>query len=88
MGAALLLGFQVFSAMYVSYEADHDCSGDGCQVCAQIQHCVANFQLTGSGLPSDPPQTGISPTFEGIEPVAAVELPSLTLISLKVRLNN
>lgn len=88
VGAAILLGFQVFSTAYVVHEADHECSGEGCPVCVQLQQCVANFQLAGSGLPSDQPQIGVPPTFEGIAPVAAVELPSLTLVSLKVRFNN
>ena len=88
VGAAVLLGFQVFSTAYVIHEADHECSGEGCPVCVQLQQCVANFQLAGSGLPSDPPQIGVPPTFEGIDPVSVVELPSLTLVSLKVRFND
>ena len=88
VGAAFLLGFQVFSAAYVAHEADHECCGEGCPVCVQLQQCVDNFQLTGSDLPPDPPHTGIPPTFEGIVPVADVELPSLTLVSLKVRFND
>ena len=88
VGAAFLLGFQVFSAAYVAHETDHDCCGDGCPVCVQLQQCVANFQLAGSGLPSEPPHIGIPPTFEGIAPVADVEWPSLTLVSFKVRFND
>ena len=88
VGVAILLGFQVFSAAYVAHEADHECSGEGCPVCVQLQQCVANFQLAGSGLSSNPPQIGIPQTFEGIAPVSVVELPSLTLVSLKVRFND
>ena len=88
VGGALLLGFQIFSAAYIAHEAEHECCGHGCPVCVQLQQCVAYFQLAGSGLPSDPPQIGIPPTFEGIAPVAVVELPSLTLVSLKVRFND
>ena len=88
VGAALLLCLQTFSAAYLVHESDHDCCGEECPVCLQIQQCFANFQLTGSGLPSDPPQIGVPPTFEGIDPVSVVELPSLTLVSLKVRFND
>ena len=88
VGAAFLLGFQVISAAYIVHEADHECCGEECPVCVQLHQCAANFQLTGSGLPSDPPQIGVPPTFEGIDPVSVVELPSLTLVSLKVRFND
>ena len=50
VGVAILLGFQVLSAAYVAHEADHDCCGEECPVCVQLQQCLANFQLTGSGL--------------------------------------
>ena len=53
VGVALLLGFQILSAVYVAHEADHDCSGEGCPTCVQLQQCVANFHLTGSGLEAD-----------------------------------
>ena len=53
VGVALLLGFQVLSVIYVAHEADHDCSGEGCPTCVQLQQCVANFHLTGSGLEAD-----------------------------------
>lgn len=53
VGVAVLLGFQVLSTGYVAHEADHDCCGDDCPTCVQLQQCVANFHLTGSGLEAD-----------------------------------
>ena len=53
VGVALLLGVQAFSTVYIAHEADHDCCGDDCPICVQLQQCVANFQLTGSGLETD-----------------------------------
>ena len=53
VGVAFLLGIQVHSAAYIAHEADHACSGEGCPICIQLQQCVANFQLTGSGLEAD-----------------------------------
>jgi len=88
VGVALLLGLQAFSTAYLVHESDHQCCGDGCPVCLQLQQCVANFQLAGSEMPSEPPHIGIPPTFDGMSPVAVVELPSLTLVSLKVRFND
>lgn len=53
VGVAFLLGCQIFSVAYIAHEADHDCNGDDCPICVQLQQCVANFQLTGSGLEAD-----------------------------------
>lgn len=53
VGVAFLLGFQILSAAYIAHEADHDCSGEECPICVQLQQCIANFHLTGSGLEAD-----------------------------------
>ena len=37
---ALLVAFlMLFSALFIALEADHDCCGEGCAVCAQIRAC-------------------------------------------------
>lgn len=37
---ALLVAFiMLFSVLFIALEADHDCCGEGCAVCAQIQAC-------------------------------------------------
>ncbi len=37
---ALLAAFiMLFSVLYIALEADHDCCGEGCSVCAQIRAC-------------------------------------------------
>ncbi len=37
---ALLVAFiMLFSVLFIALEADHDCCGEGCAVCAQIQVC-------------------------------------------------
>lgn len=37
---ALLVAFIMLSSvLFIALEADHDCCGEGCAVCAQIQAC-------------------------------------------------
>ncbi len=37
---ALLVAFlMLFSVLFIALEADHDCCGEGCAVCAQIRAC-------------------------------------------------
>jgi len=87
VGVALLLGFQVLSAVYVAHEADHDCSGEGCPTCVQLQQCVANFHLTGSGLEAD---TAVVPlpivAADRIIPVD-VALSNRSLVAQKIQFN-
>ena len=87
VGVALLLGFQAFSTVYIVHEADHDCCGDDCPICVQLQQCVANFQLTGSGLETD---TATVPfpivAADRIIPVE-VALPNRSLVAQKIQFN-
>jgi len=87
VGVALLLGVQALSAAYLAHEADHECHGDHCPICFQIQHCIANFQLIGSGLESEPMRLEAPVASSDVFPVAAVKPPRITLISLKVRMD-
>ena len=48
--AAFVLTTIAFSSLFVSAEADHDCHGQDCPVCQEMQACVANFQLLGTSL--------------------------------------
>ncbi|MBQ3097635.1 MAG: hypothetical protein IJI54_02570 [Kiritimatiellae bacterium] len=86
-GVALLLGFQTLSAIYITHEADHDCNGDDCPICVQLQQCVANFQLTGSGLEADAASVSL-PVFaaDRIIPVD-VALPNRSLVAQKIQFN-
>ena len=50
--AAFVLATLAFSSVLVTVEADHDCHGQDCPVCLEMQNCVANFQLLGSSAAS------------------------------------
>ena len=38
------------SALYMALEADHDCPGDDCLICARIAVCLRNFTTLGVTL--------------------------------------
>ena len=83
--AAFVLATIAFSSVFVTVEADHDCHGQDCPVCLEMQACVANFQLLGSSAAS-----GESPlpatTLSTVETVpCARRAPATTLLSLDVR---
>ncbi len=35
----LVACIMLFSVLFIAMEADHDCCGEGCAICAQIQAC-------------------------------------------------
>ena len=47
---ALLL-FLLLSSYFIAYEADHDCSGENCPVCALLQISENNLRQLGGGAP-------------------------------------
>lgn len=42
--AAILAAVMLFSVLFVAAEADHDCSGEDCAVCFQINICVKTLE--------------------------------------------
>ena len=87
VGVALLLGFQILSTAYIIHEADHDCCGEGCPVCVQLEQCVANFQQTGTGIEADTAVVSL-PVFAADAAIPAeVQPQSLSLVAQKVQFN-
>ena len=84
----LMLFIMLFSAFYIADEADHDCTGESCPICACIQQCENTLHQIGNGIAF---QIAI------IIPIVLMSVcelfldcvfPHETLISKKVRLNN
>ena len=47
--SVLMLGVVLFSACFIIIEADHDCSGEQCPVCAAIRLCECTLRLIVGG---------------------------------------
>ncbi|MCR5090979.1 MAG: hypothetical protein K6C08_15885 [Oscillospiraceae bacterium] len=86
--AVLLVFAMLFSALYIALEAHHECTGEGCAVCAQIRACMELLcqLLTAAAvlMTADPlcPDAG-----EACRPLPH-HCGSDTLISLKVKLSD
>lgn len=50
-GAYLLLSL-IFSSLFITVEADHDCIGYDCVICFQIRSCLNGLQQTGTVVPN------------------------------------
>ena len=86
--ASLLLILSVlFSAFYLVAEADHDCAGRDCPVCACIQQCANTLKqirttLAGHFLPAV-----LTAAVALLTWIFCGHLFSRTLVSQKIRLN-
>ncbi|MBQ7433527.1 MAG: hypothetical protein IJV50_08760 [Lachnospiraceae bacterium] len=84
----LFLSVMTLSIFYIVREADHDCTGEDCPVCAMIQTAEQTLQFLG---------TGMVPVVWLLVPVLFLFLKKRmeetgivcrTLVQQKVRLNN
>ncbi len=84
----LMLFIMLFSAFYIAAEADHDCTGEDCPICACIVLCENTLHQIGTGGSSL--AAVIIPIFFLLVSVFLFAVPFLqeTLVSRKIRLNN
>ncbi len=47
--ACIIVLFIFASVFFIAHEADHDCTGEDCPVCALIMQCENNLKQIGSG---------------------------------------
>lgn len=86
---AVFIAFTVFSVFFVAAEAGHDCSGDDCPICFEIQVAEQNVKLLSLALCA----AGVSLARHCFASKISFKNSYQTsfnnsLISLKTRLNN
>ena len=86
--AAVLTVVMLSSAVYIAVEADHDCSGEDCAICHQIDACLNSlreFSLAGVAAAII---TAFTYTLCKAVLPCTETIGTLTLVSLKVKLSN
>ena len=84
--AAVLLLTLVFSAFLLAVEADHECSGEDCSVCALLQLCETLLRRLEGSVAA---LAAVSLLFCVLSLCVPVSSPApSTPVSRKVRLNN
>lgn len=78
----------VFSVFFIAEEADHDCTGEDCPICAEIRVC-ANVLGSAAIVPAATAVCSILP-LPFIQPQRCydTEVHRATLVSLNVKLSN
>ena len=91
--AALLLAVTVllvmlYSALFIAAEADHDCVGENCPICYQINVCQNALKNLSLAVCAVAFAAAFTYTLcRSISACAAV-IPNYTLVSLKVKLTD
>ncbi len=80
----------LFSSFYIAAEADHDCRGEDCPVCACVRQCENALHGPGDGIATRPASVAsviLMLLLPAAAPAAAASRQK-TLVSEKIRLNN
>ncbi len=88
---ALLLGVVLcitlaFSYAFILTEADHDCTGEHCEICIDIQHCLSFFKTLVYAGAAVAALVFAIVFFASICSVFDASLKTITLVTLKVKL--
>lgn len=78
----------LFSVLFVVAEADHDCIGEDCPVCACIHHAEQTLKQLGMGIGSAAGWMPVAVTLIFCIPCVLCAGAHQTPIGQKVRLNN
>lgn len=78
----------LFSLFYILAEANHDCAGEDCPICACIQQCEHNIRQMGTGIITQVVFALFAVFFVRTVEVWETNIPAATLVTQKVRLNH
>ena len=86
--AAVLAVVMLSSAIYIAVEANHNCSGEDCAICHQLQACENLLKSIGlAGAAAAITAAFTYTVCRAILPCAET-IGTLTLVALKVKLSN
>ncbi len=84
----LLLLFVLLSVFFIAHEADHECTGEDCPVCALIQISENNLRQLGSGAPAAAAVISCIVFVMMLQSLTDTGIVISTPVSRKIRLNN
>lgn len=84
----LMISVMLLSALYVISETNHDCCGDCCPICAQIDQCNAVLRSAGEGTAALTMAVLLALIVSELSIKAEKNVFLPTLITQKIRLNN
>lgn len=86
--AATAASIFIVSVAYIAAEADHDCTGDDCPVCACVVQCLTNLRLLGAAAETQTESFSVEKFFVPKILICVRPTVPVTLINQKVRLDD
>ena len=86
--AAVLAAVMLSSAVYIAVEANHNCSGEDCAICHQLQACENLLKSIGLAGAAAVLAVAVRDALCRIIPSCAELVRTFTLVSLKVKLSD
>ena len=86
--AMAVLFMLLFSVFFITAEIRHNCIGENCPICLEVQACVQALNTLGTGLSVVVAVLGATHFFVICVIPVFHRNPSHTLVSLKVKLTN
>ncbi|MCD8376783.1 MAG: hypothetical protein LUD69_07545 [Oscillospiraceae bacterium] len=86
--AAAVAAALLFSVFYIAAEAGHDCTGEGCPICACIQRLEQAAQRLGTGGAARTASASAAIFLLSALPLCALEVLRATPAGQRVRMNN
>ena len=88
LAAVVLAVVMLSSAVYIAVEADHDCSGEDCAICHQLQVCENLLKSIGLAGAAAVFAAAVRYALCRIISSCAELVRTFTLVSLKVKLSD
>lgn len=86
--AVMVLVVMLYSALFIAAEAEHDCVGENCQICYQINVCENTLKNLSLAVCAVAFAAAFTYTLYRSISACAEVAPSHTLVSLKVKLTD
>lgn len=86
--AVALILFLLSSSAFIVIHADHDCIGEGCEICEMLCVCVERLRQLAVAVILIVLAVAVSALFRDCAADAAFSRISHTLVALKVKLSN
>lgn len=83
-----LLFVMFISTAYIIKEADHDCTGENCPICHEIQICQKILNTVGTAIVAATFFVSALVVLNTLPTIHFCETAAITLISLKVKLSD
>lgn len=85
---AIILMFISTTLIFMHLEADHDCTGEDCQICTVISECQVIINYIGKIIPVLVVAALINYTFYKGLPLVVYYFKEFNLVDYKIRMNN